>query len=326
MMQGPWYYKFWWLIKVSAFLLSCWFIYFHFTKQLAGLEGTLDTIDFLFFHKHQYMVMIILLLACLNWSLEAMKWRFLMKKLEDISFFTAIRSVFNGMTVSFFTPNRSGEFAGRIIYLFPDNRVKGALLSLVGSTAQLLITLQAGLASLFFFLPLFIEMKSGSLLLWRLFILFLFFIVSLAWWKLPRMVRIIDALNIKNSWKEKVHVWDHCSSRDLMKVWSLSFLRYTVFTLQQVLLFRILGFQLPLPEMMGLSAISFLLITCIPSIALGELGIRGSVNIAIFGLAGAPSASIVLVTFSLWCLNLALPAFLGALSVLFLKIKNKAIS
>ncbi|MBL0096318.1 MAG: flippase-like domain-containing protein [Bacteroidetes bacterium] len=325
MIQGPWYVKFWWLIKVLAFLVSCWFIYFHFNRQWVGLGDAWSSLDLFFKAEHNLWLITVFMLAILNWSIEAIKWKYLIKKIEIVSFFRAIRAVFNGITVSFFTPNRSGEFAGRIIYLHPDNRVKGALLSLLGSTSQLLLTFQAGLVALLFYLPLFLEMETQVLFFWRVLIVLIIVLLSIGWWKLPRLVKWIDAMNIRSAWKEKVHVWDLCSNGDLLYVWSLSLFRYVVFTLQQLLLFKILGFHPPVLEMAGLSALSFMLITAIPSIALGELGIRGSVNLAIFGFAGALSSSILLVTFSIWCINLAFPAMLGATSVLFLKVRNKVI-
>lgn len=326
MNQRPWYDKFWWLIKVAVFLLSCWFIYFHFQQQLEGLDHTVKSLRLFFSPGHRLLLVAVTVMAFLNWSIEALKWKFLIAKIEQVSFFRAIRAVFNGITVSFFTPNRSGEFAGRIIYLQQEHRIKGALLSLLGSTSQLLITFQAGLLAVLFYLPVFLALEDRLLLLWRTFIVLLIFLLSLAWWKMPRLAKWIDVLKIKSTWKEKVHVWDLCSQKDLLKVWSLSLLRYILFTLQQLLLYRMLDFKLPLFELAGLSALSFMLITAIPSIALGELGIRGSVNLAIFGFAGALSSTILLVTFSLWCMNLALPALLGAVSVLFLRIRRKMIS
>jgi uncharacterized membrane protein YbhN (UPF0104 family) len=76
------------------------------------------------------------------------------------------------------------------------------------------------------------------------------------------------------------------------------------------------------PLMMGLSALSFFLITIIPSIALGELGVRGGVNIAVFGFGGWMSSDVLMVTFALWFVNLVIPALLGACSILFLKFKG----
>ena len=323
MIEGPWYERFWWLIKVIAFLLSCWFIYFHVQEELVVLGDAHRQ----FFNAEDTSVSnwlyVILLLAFLNWSLEAIKWKYLIREIEKVSFLKALRAFFNGITLSFFTPNRAGEFAGRIIYLQPENRVKGALLSIIGSSAQLLVTVQTGFIALIYFLPRFVDLDQLQLWGIRLLFLALILLLSWGWLHLPKLVRITDKLNIRLSWKEKMHVWDQCKSADLHKVWWLSLLRYFVFTMQQVLLYKALSFSPSPLIMIGLSAISFLLITLIPSIALGELGIRGSVNIAVFGFAGALPSTILVATFALWCLNLVFPAVFGATSVLFLKIRKK---
>ena len=139
---------------------------------------------------------------------------------------------------------------------------------------------------------------------------------------MPKLVKLTDRLNIRHSLKEKAHIWDSCTSGDLLRVWGLSFLRYGVFTLQSVLLLRIVEVPASFAELAGLTALSYFFITLIPSIALGELGIRGSVNLALFGYAGALPSDILPATFALWAINLALPALFGAASVLFLKIRK----
>ncbi|MBK7966783.1 MAG: hypothetical protein IPK10_17035 [Bacteroidetes bacterium] len=55
---------------------------------------------------------------------------------------------------------------------------------------------------------------------------------------------------------------------------------------------------------------------------MGELGVRGGVNIAVFGFGGWMSADVLMVTFALWFINLVLPALMGACSILFLKLKS----
>ena len=50
----------------------------------------------------------------------------------------------SGVTVSIFTPNRTGEFAGRVLHLDAGIRIKAAIASVIGSMNQLLITIIAG--------------------------------------------------------------------------------------------------------------------------------------------------------------------------------------
>jgi hypothetical protein len=179
-----------------------------------------------------------------------------------------------------------------------------------------------GLLSLIYFLPDFIEFEGWVILVFRMALFLLALGVTGAWLRLPVLVRWVDRLNIKPEWKEKMHVWERCKPGDFFVLWFMSLLRYLVFTVQQVILFYIILPSVSFPEMMGLTAISFLFITIIPSIALGELGVRGGVNIAVFSFGGWMSADVLMVTFTLWFVNLVLPALMGACSILFLKFKS----
>lgn len=314
----------WWLLKIVVFLVSCWFIWWHVRSELSVVrEAITGFSEQGISGRAAGLLLIVCLLAWINWSLEAVKWKLLISKIEEVSFVKALRAFFNGITLSFFTPNRMGEFAGRVIYLRKENAVSGALLSFIGSAAQLLVTIQCGALAAMIYVSRFIEMEDRNLLILRLVFIALILLSTWGWWNMPRLVRITDKMKIRTSWKEKVHIWDRCSATDLLKVWSLSFLRYTVFTTQSVLVYQAVGVSADIGELAGLTALSYLFITIIPSIALGELGIRGSVNIALFGYAGALSSDILLATFCIWLINLAFPAFFGAVSVLFLKIRKQ---
>lgn len=64
-----------------------------------------------------YLLVVVILLVPANWSLEALKWKYAISKLENISFWKAIKGVLTGLTVSTVSPNRVGEFFGRLFYL-----------------------------------------------------------------------------------------------------------------------------------------------------------------------------------------------------------------
>lgn len=320
--RQPWYERGWWLLKVTVFIISCAFIGWHIRAEL-GLVGRAPD----FFRLSALSsagIWGVLLLALLNWSLEALKWKYLMAKVEQVDFITALRAFFNGITVSFFTPNRTGEFAGRVLYLQRDVAIPGALLTFIGSTAQLLVTLQCGALAAMVYTGLFIELDRPVLVAVRCALLLFVLLCSLAWWQMPRLVQFTDRLHIRPAWKEKVHVWDQCTTSDKLYVWALSVFRYAVFTTQAVLMYQAAGITAGWMELAGLTALSYFFITLIPSIALGELGIRGGVNIALFGYAGALSSDILLATFGIWMINLVLPALLGALSLLFLKKRRRS--
>lgn len=61
----------------------------------------------------------ILFLMPLNWAIETAKWQLLLSGTVSQSFGDALKSVLAGLNTGFVTPNRIGEFAGRILLLPP---------------------------------------------------------------------------------------------------------------------------------------------------------------------------------------------------------------
>jgi hypothetical protein len=115
----------------------------------------------------------------------------------------------------------------------------------------------------------------------------------------------------------KVFSWYH--PNDLVKVLGLSLVRYLVFSLQFYLLLCAFGVPISYPNGMMLIGLVYLLMTIIPTIALTELGVRGSVSLYVFALFLTPlglwtetiGLGVASATTSLWLINLAFPALLG---------------
>ena len=91
--------------------------------------------------------------------------------------------------------------------------------------------------------------------------------------------------------------------------------------------FRLVIQMIPTVQGFILIPVIYLIMAIIPSIALADLGIRGSVSLYILGLYFArygngvptPEVSILAASTALWLINLILPALLGTLFVFNLK-------
>ena len=111
----------------------------------------------------------------------------------------------------------------------------------------------------------------------------------------------------------------------------LSLLRYLVFSLQFYLLLKAFDLNLPYLKAMMLIGLVYLLVTIIPTIALSELGVRGSVSLFVFAIYLEPlgnwsdQAALAVASAStiLWLINLAFPALLGVLFVYSLRFFRK---
>jgi hypothetical protein len=286
----------------------------YFPRGVADINSLLEA------NNSRWWLPAIFALMLLNWSSEAWKWKKLLGPVEEISFFRALGSVLSGLTVSFFTPNRVGEFAGRIMHLDEGFRVKGAMAAFVGNTAQLLITLQVGLIAAALFARHFIEIQFSTQLICIILSVSLATTALLFWLQLPELTVWLNKFDKRGRYAEFTAVFKSYESNELIAVYMTSLFRYVVFCSQQYLLFIVLGTHLPYGTLFGLSAISFLLITLIPTIALAELGVRGGINMAIFGTVIHKPSIILLCTFLLWLINLVVPSILGAISILYIKI------
>jgi len=66
-----------------------------------------------------FVMSLVFVLMLINWLLEALKWQYLTRNLEQITFWKAIECVFCGLTWAIFTPNRLSEYGGRVMFLSP---------------------------------------------------------------------------------------------------------------------------------------------------------------------------------------------------------------
>ena len=135
------------------------------------------------FHSYKiiYLLMALLLIP-VNWGLEARKWQLSVRPIYPISFLQAFKATLSGVSVSITMPNRIGEYIGRIMYLPEGNRLKTISVTVVGSFAQLLVTIIAGTAGLIILKNRLLEEFTGFRI-WYQFAVYglLALIVTLGW-------------------------------------------------------------------------------------------------------------------------------------------------
>ena len=137
----------------------------------------------------------------------------------------------------------------------------------------------------------------------------------------PKIKKICSHLSILASY----------SGKELAKVLLLSLARYFVFTSQFYLLLILFHVQLPFVTGFVLISAVYYTMAVIPTVALTELGVRGSVSLFFIGLyfdkagqlcepvkIGILSSSVIL-----WIINLIIPAIIGSFFVLKLRFFDK---
>jgi uncharacterized membrane protein YbhN (UPF0104 family) len=272
-----------------------------------------------------------------NWGIESLKWQFLINKIEKVSYLKSFEAVLSGISVSVFTPNRVGEWFGRVFILEKANPWKGVFITIVGSFSQLITTLIIGAISLLFYIPIFFnhaEFYSVYLYYGIILMVFVFIVTLLLIFlnvtALPGFVSHFLSKRLIH-FNEYFSVISEFSTFELFTVLLLSFLRYCVFALQFYLLLMMFSVDIPLLHGLMIISLVFFIMTAIPTVTLAELGIRGSVSLYFIGLyferfsalSDKINIGIISSSSSLWLINLAIPAIIGTLFVFRLKFFRK---
>jgi len=265
--------------------------------------------------SHFFILFSAIVLMPVNWGIETKKWQFIISKIQPLSFIDCCRAIATGVTVAIFTPNRVGEFGGRILVMDPKNRVAGIFGTLLGGYAQLLITLILGLIAFPWFLNTFPN-EVPAVLHSRWFFVILIVVILIA-------VFIYLTVGIWSKWVES---WIKKKKRErffgflqsykssqLLLILLLSFVRFIVFSSQFYLLLRFFNISIDLKSGYLSICIIYFLMALIPVISLFEFSVRGSVAIFIIGIFSTNSVAIFATTLLLWIINLAIPAIFGAI-------------
>ena len=300
-------------------------VYFIYDKVISRPDFDQMKFQFLNLFKSKnntsHLIFLILLMF-LNWLTETAKWRILLNRIQPINWLRGFRSVMSGVTVSVFTPNRIGEFAGRVMHLDRGSRIKAALAAVIGSMNQLMITIVAGGIGLLASLHQFEQ--ENSLLYWVKFLLILTGIIAVIfiYFGIPLLSRIGDHFSKLRKVGLYVKVFALYPFSELLYITFLSMFRYFIFTFQFYLVLQLFDVDFPYFESLRLISLIYLVMALVPSIALSELTVRGSVTLYFLSPLTGNTTGILAATSFLWFLNLIIPAVLGALSVFYFRINK----
>ena len=261
-----------------------------------------------------------------NWGLEAFKWQILLHPLEKLSFTNAFKSVLAGCSITMLTPNRVGEYGGRILYVREENRLDAIPLTILGSVSQLFVTVLMGSFGLVY-LKYFSQDKQlfNSLPAYTEDIL-LYISTSAAIFLILIYVRIGLVVRLLNNIKWLKNIAAHIlllntfSRKQLLRILFLSFLRYMVFILQFILLLQIMQVQINFFTCFRLLTVFYLVMAIAPTIGFIELPVRAAASLEILQLYSNNFIGIQAASLGIWIINLVIPAIVGSLLILGIKI------
>ena len=264
----------------------------------------------------------VIVLMFVNWSVEAIKWKISIRQVQQVSFAKAFKAVLSGVSFSVSTPNRVGEYLGRVMYMDEGNRLKTISITIVGSISQLIITLLMGGIGL---VILRSTIEEGHLIssIWIKVILYgvllALAVLTVFYFKLSWLTKWVDRLPGSNRFAYLVRALEDFNATLLLTLLSLSLLRFIVFIIQYYLLFRLFNVEVTGWQTFWSVSVSFLILAAIPSFAIVELVQRGFVTKTIVGLYSTNIAGIGLATAGIWLINLIVPAIIGSLLIVGIK-------
>jgi hypothetical protein len=265
-------------------------------------------------------------LITVNWGLEAWKWKLLVSSVRQIGFFSAYKAVLSGVSFSVALPNRVGEYIGRMLYQPEGGRLKTISLAIVGSLAQLLVTLFCGIGGL---VVLKRDLLSAypQITIWYQFVLyglvFMILLLLLIYYNVGAVVQLFNRWLRNHHWLYLVESLQKFNASFLSRILFLSSLRYAVFLAQYAAMFYLFRVNITPGVVVSVMGVVFLALAVIPSIALMEVGLRGEISLRLVGLFTTNSLGIGLATVSIWFLNLILPALIGTVFLLNVKLLSK---
>ena len=283
---------------MSWFIVNQLFIKNDFSAQFAYCLNNLRGDRF-------YLFIIALLLMPVNWGLETIKWRMLLK--TKTPFPKSLQSVIAGITIGFVTPGRSGEFVGRVMFLNEDNKSKVFFLSSIGGLAQTAASLVIGVPFIYLWRNdlLITQIVTGSALVYLL-----------AYFRFDLLNKVLSKWSFLQRYGLLIEHGDLPDIETQVWVLLLSMLRFTVYLVQYVLLLMFFGVS---NNELGLliHSVAYLLAqTFSPLMPLLDFSFRGASALYVFKDFSNNNLAILTTVMLVWFINLVVPAVIGYVFIL----------
>lgn len=262
------------------------------------------------------ILILVIFLMLVQWMAEAKKWQLLLQGILFVPFGKAVKSIFSGIAFSIATPNRFGEFIGRILHLPKEARLQGTTCTFIGNFAQLIATCFAGAMGLILtqsdhllnptsFFVTFISTLKVATPFTALFFVFIYFQAAL-------FFKWLSQFKLLEKWKDNLIGLSQIPFFILLKVLSWSFLRYAIFMVQYWLFFQILDVHIGFLETCIGMSVMLLWLAVIPTVSIVELGLRWQFSIFLLSPFTSNVLGLTMAVTFVWLLNLILPALVGA--------------
>lgn len=302
--------------------MSFWFV-FHKITTNANLEQ--------FFVEIQKMppvsiwghLLLVFALMFVNWFIEAQKWRYLTQKIEPMHFWRSVQGVFSGLCWAVFTPNRIGEYGGRIFFLKPRKRAFGLMAMAVGNVAQMILTNVFGALAMAIFLLKFQQLPTVFNLLIVVIAVFFSAMLLFMYFNISGIESILLRIKFLRKFERFFKVLRNYHFRQLFNVLGFAALRYTVFTTQYFIFFHWLMPEMQIADILLMTIILLFVQSALPSLDIFDIGVRSITALYFFNYVTTDDISVIAGTAGIWLINIIIPAVIGSVFVFKINIFDK---
>jgi len=299
--------------------MAGWYIYHQFYKKnddLKQFEALTAQIN----STHVFITMgIVVLLMVVNWVLEAFKWQYLAKRLVDISIWQSIEAVFCGLTWAISTPNRVGEYGGRVMFLPNRKRIHGVFAMAVGAFGQIIMTNLLGLIAIVWLFYNYIPVSAWLFALIVLISVLTLAILFICFFHIKGIINLINRIAFLRKYHRFFDIMGRYKKPELVRILAFSMARYITFTVQYCIVFHLLIPQFAFFPMVMMLFVYFFVTSAVPSLDLLDVGVRSFTASHLFAYVTDQKIAIIAGVSSIWLINLIIPAIIGSLFVFKLK-------
>jgi hypothetical protein len=307
------------LLKLGILILAFAFAYYSIIKNGNNLQQFQQLIARISYPAVVITMLLQAGLMLMNWFLESLKWRYLTRQISPMSTWQAIEAVFCGLTLAVFTPNRLGEYAGRVMFLPNRKRVYGVFAMAVGSFGQNVVTNILGATAVIWFSCSLIHLNDWVTVGIAATGIIIIATMSALYFNIRWFVWLLNRIKFLRKFHRFFDIIGKYKTAELIVILGFCIARFATFTLQYYLLIHLLIPQIPMLQITFLIFIFFFIQSAIPSLDILDIGVRTITAGKLFSYVTDQQIAVIVAISVIYIINLIVPAIMGSAAVFKLK-------
>jgi len=146
------------------------------------------------------------------------------------------------------------------------------------------------------------------------------FLLLLFYFRIGWLVRVISKIQSLQKIVKHIYVLDELNYRQLLHILYLSFIRYSVFVVQYILLLQVMGTGIEGWVVFWLMSVFYLVMAIAPTFGFIELPLRAKASWELLKYYTTNDLGVGAAALGIWLINLVIPAIIGSLFILSVKI------